>query len=537
MKRLIASFLLFPALALCAEGLRLDAPESVGRFDVAEFSFFFYTPPAGNPFTDATVEGDFVSPAGVQRRVIGFADSQDGRVFRLRFSPDQTGSYQYHLRLQAKGVSREWHGRLKSVASQRPGPVIVDPVSRKHFLHQGSREPFYHVGFTAYHLVDPSNDDAQVDATIDYCARLGFNKVRFLLAGYPRDTDTRTSTDNEHGVPDPWKRKNYGAIPGRVNALPAWIGEPHNYDFTRFNTAHWQRIDRAVQRMRERGIVATAIVTIEKQDLPKEYGRLTEHEYRLYRYAVARLGAFENVWWDLGNEHNEYRDAEWGNTMGAFVKSVDAHRRLVSAHAYADFWYSDSDWADFIITQQYGDEQAVNEWALKHLSVPKPYVNEEYGYEGNDDSKFHHGLNADMTRRAHWSIAMAGGYGTYGDWSEGVSYFYMGVPGPGVGAGQLGHLRRFFEALPFRRMRPANELTSAGFGLVAPSEHYVFYLPRGGQAEVDLSGYRSAAVAGWWVNPRTGEWRSAGSLVRGKNFVSAPDGGDWVLYAGVGGRR
>jgi hypothetical protein len=149
--------------------------------------------------------------------------------------------------------------------------------------------------------------------------------------------------------------------------------------------------------MRERGIVATCIVTIEKQDLPKEYGRLTEHELRLYRYAIARLAAFDNVWWDLGNEHNEFRDPAWGEAMGAVVKALDPYDRLTSAHAYAEFPYSGSAWADYIITQHYGDEQAVRSWTLKHLAVPKPYVNEEYGYEGSLD-KPGHGQNADWIR-------------------------------------------------------------------------------------------------------------------------------------------
>jgi hypothetical protein len=169
--------------------------------------------------------------------------------------------------------------------------------------------------------------------------------------------------------------------------------------------------------MRERGIVATCIVTIEKQDLPQEYGRLTEHELRLYRYAIARLAAFDNVWWDLGNEHNEFRDAAWGDAMGAVVKALDPYDRLASAHAYAEFSYGGSAWADYIITQQYGDENAVHGWTLKYLPVPKPYVNEEYGYEGSFD-KPGHGQNADWVRRNHWAIAM-GNFFTYASSSSG----------------------------------------------------------------------------------------------------------------------
>jgi hypothetical protein len=210
--------------------------------------------------------------------------------------------------------------------------------------------------------------------------------------------------------------------------------------------------------------------------------------------------------------------------MGLFVKAIDPYRRLTSAHAYADFAYSASPWADFIITQQYGDEKSVHDWALKHMTVPKPYVNEEYGYEGRLD-KPGHGQNTDWVRRNHWSIAMAGGYATYGDWSDGISYFYMGEPGPGKAAQQLRHLRAFFEQVPFHELRPLEPFT-----LAAEPEHYVFYLPRGGKRRIDLSSARNRRLAARWFDPRTGEWKQAPVVTAAVNEVAAPTGEDWVLY-------
>ncbi len=280
--------------------------------------------------------------------------------------------------------------------------------------------------------------------------------------------------------------------------------------------------------MRERGIVATCIITIEKQNLPREYGRLTEDEYRLYRYAVARLAAFDNVWWDLGNEHNEYRDAKWGEVMGAYVKHIDPYDRLTSVHAYADFLYGSSSWADFIITQQYGDERKVHDWVLKHASIPKPYVNEEYGYEGSRD-KPGHGQTSDWTRRCHWSIALAGGYATYGDWSNGVSYFYMGEPGPGKAALHVRHLRRFFEDLPFRELASHDELCGSGFCLASPPHCFVFYCYRGGEVTIDLRGIANQKAAARWYDPRTGHWRDGPTVRPERVTVTTPDERDWVL--------
>jgi hypothetical protein len=304
------------------------------------------------------------------------------------------------------------------------------------------------------------------------------------------------------------------------------VGAPHEYDFSRFNTAYWQRADMAVRLMRERGIVATCILTIEKQGLPDEYGARTDDERRLYAYAVARLAAFDNVWWDLGNEHNEYRDTAWGDYMGAFVKEQDPYHRLASAHGYAEFAYGGSPWADYIITQQYGTEREVYDWALRYSAVPKPYVNEEYGYEGEDDKPGHR-QNADWVRRCHWAIALAGGYATYGDWHD--TAFYTGETSVGVAAKQLVHLRALFEQLPFVEMVPAPEVTSEGFCLAKPGELYLVYLPRGGRAKLRLP---EADFRAEWVDPRTGDRRPA-ELGEGATVV-APDEQDWALVLRAG---
>lgn len=529
----ILTFILFVLIthSLSAQSnITFEGPDKVSRFDVAEFVVRVENPSFKNPFTDVELTGVFTAN-NRSIRVIGFSDSQDGSLFRLRFSPaTANASYSYELTFKFDGVVRNYKGTLKSTSSDRSGPVVVDPIRPKHFIYEGSKLSFYHLGYTVYHLLDPSNDDAQIESTIDFCLKNGFNKIRFLITGYPRDFDNRTSSDVEHGVPeDPTKSPNYGSLPGRVNPLPAWLGKPHQYDFDRFNISYWQRVDRAVKLMRDRGIVATCIIIIEKQNLPKELGTLTVNEYRLYRYAIARLAAFDNVWWDLGNEHNEYRDAAWGNTMGAFVKEVDPYHRLESVHAYADFFYSNSKWADFIITQQYGEVQKVHNWAINYWVIPKPYINEEYGYEGSKDKPVGHGMNSDWVRRCHWAVAMAGGYATYGDHSNGVSYFYMGIPGPGKAALQLKYLRSFFESLPFGDMTPNDSLISQGFCLTKLPATYVFYLPQGGSTVIDLSNSGSTRLNARWFDPRTGKWQDCPALSKGKNTLNAPTENDWVL--------
>lgn len=511
-------------MAAAGTHLTLEAPASVPCFDFGEFVIRVENPNFANPFTDVAITGTFQAPRAAPVVTHGFADSADGTVFRLRFSPALAEvDYRYQIRFSAPGLMKVFTGELRCAASSRPGPVIVAPWSPKHFVYAGSKKPFYHLGYTAYHLVDPSNDDAQIAATLDYLVQHGFNKVRFLLSGYPKDTIHGTSADIEHGVSaEALRSANYGARPGEVNTLPAWQGSDHAFDFTRFDVAFWQRIDRAVLAMRERGIVATCIFTIEKQGLDREYGWLTENEYRLYRYAVARLAAFDNVWWDLGNEHNEVRSPDWGDTMGAFVRREDPYGRLASAHGHAEFPYAGSSWADYIISQHYGTLDELYWWTQRFHEVPKPFINEEYGYE-HDADRPGHGMNADWIRRSHWTIAMAGGYATYGDRTGGIAWFYMGEPGNGIAPAQLKHLRTFFEALPFHELEPRQQITTRGYCLSKPGSVYVVYLPDGGETELNLWSAPVGSLQLSWFDPRTGRTIAGGEIqTRGRRTLGTP---------------
>jgi len=499
---------------------------SVPCFDIFEIVIQPDSPPEDNPFTAVTVTATLTPDGGSPIRVDGFCDDWEGRCFRVRFCPSLPETkYRFSLVTSITG-EKEYTGSFQTTEPKGAEPVIVDPKNPKHFRFARSGRPFYHMGLTAYHLLDTSNDDRQIEELLDYCVRYGFNKVRFLLTGYPRDTDTR-SMDEYNIEGDPWKLPNYGAPPGQVNPLPAWEGKPHKYDFTRFNVDYWQKADRAVRAMRARGIVATCIITIEKQNLPREYGTLTEHEKRLYRYAVARLAAFSNVWWDLGNEHIEYREPDWAGKMGQLVREWDPYDRLCSAHGYADWNYENQPWADYIITQQYGRCSEVNQQVLNYLQIPKPYVNEEYGYEGKLD-KPAHGMNADWVRKCHWSIAVAGGYATYGDWMPGTA-FYTGHIGEGRAPAQLRYLRTIFESIPYPQMKSHNELVGEGaFCLAKEGEVYLVYLAESSETILNVKGSGQGCKM-TWIDPRTGKQTESSITSETKIALKAPSPDDWVV--------
>jgi hypothetical protein len=527
---MVVCILLLPSGVVMGSMVVKPGPSTLPCFDLYEVVLQLDPLATLNPFTDIEVKGTFTprnqSPIPVQ----GFCDDQDGHIFRVRFCPFLADT-EYTFTIQTS-ISPEdkYAGSFRTTKPIGMEPVVINPKNPHHFQFAGSQQPFYHLGLTAYHLLDPSNTDLQIDELLDYCVQHGFNKVRFLLTGYPRDPDG-VRGDQDPSEEDLSKLPNYGAPAGELNPLPAWLGKPHQFDFQRFNVSYWQRVDRTVRAMRDRGIVATCILTIEKQDLPNEYGALTEHEKRLYRFAVARLSAFSNVWWDLGNEHNEYRKPDWAPQMGGLMKAWDPYDRLCSAHGYDEWKYGNQPWADFIITQQYGNCEEVNSWALQYRQIPKPYVNEEYGYEGKLD-KPGHSQNSDWVRKCHWSIAMAGGYATYGDWTS-DTVFYTGHVGGGQAPAQLHYLRTLFESLPYPLMQPQNELVRKGaFCLARPGEVYLVYIPDGKETFLNTQSVPNGYTV-TWIDPRTGKHSKSDKQAGGTLPLQPLSSDDWAVIIQV----
>ena len=86
--------------ALLAAGLTQasfsTAPAQVERFDYVEIIASVRMAKASNPFTDASLSGTFETTDGSRHWSIeGFADSDDGSVFRIRFMPVAAGEYKY----------------------------------------------------------------------------------------------------------------------------------------------------------------------------------------------------------------------------------------------------------------------------------------------------------------------------------------------------------------------------------------------------------------------------------------------------------
>lgn len=491
----------------------------VETYDFVEVTLKVSQPDVSNPFAEVEMSGTFWKEGQLGKQVIGFCDSEDGSIFKMRFMPSEPGRYFYVVTYrESGGFKKEFRGSFRARGSRNKGIVRVDPKRPFHFVWEGTGEHYFYNGTTAYHLLSWTDEERMLRC-IDRIAATGCNRIRFL--NYGRASDNEWGEAMAQSEDFTWTLRPW---PAKYPARQLKEGSPE-FDHTRFNLAHWRKCEGALRRMRDLNVVASVIMLMDRgvQDSPPAGSEL---EKRYYRYAVARYGAFSNVMWDLGNEHNEYRSPEWANEVGGLVKQWDCYQHPVSAHGYESFAYDAEKWADFAVYQKWYDGQ--NEFMLAQQAdaVARgriiPQVNEEYGYEMHKDS------GQDEVRRRAWEIAMAGCYQTTGEW-KGWQHGEA-VPESKV-LTWTGTMRKFFEKnLPWWEMSPANEVVREGkaYVLALRGKCYAIYLPEGGGIVVSLE---PGDYTARWFNPRSGRYTRMPGRVGGGTWRSPqpPEAGDWVL--------
>jgi len=129
--------------------------------------------------------------------------------------------------------------------------------------------------------------------------------------------------------------------------------------------------------------------------------------------------------WDVSNEYRLFRDDDWAEKMGTFVKQCDPYDHLTSTHGHGDFRFRQSPWADLAMFQSW-DEHGGYDYMLKNRIEQEqtgrviPQVNEEYGYEdhypqGWGENRKAPARSAETRARIAWEIYLAGGYQTTGE--------------------------------------------------------------------------------------------------------------------------
>ena len=473
-----------PAVMAASGGVTFSqSAKSVETYDYVEIALNITAPDAANPFTGATLSGWFAKAGGSERvPVDGFCDSPDGSVFRLRFMPSSEGAYTYSVVYRQGGFEKRQEGTFEATPSKRRGPIRVDADYPWHFIWEGTKEHYFFNGTTSFWLMG-WRDERIIQDAIERLHKLKINRMRVLLSG---------GTSTMYGEPV-MTGDNFTLF------LRPWLAQrPQSLDnpginYTRFDTAYWQKYERMLRFARERDMIISVIQDINDGRIhPAAY---SEDEQRYLRYAAARLGAFSNITWDLGDDMDGFRDEKWVHATGTLLMKWDQAHHLASSHPiHRAAQDRASTWFGFTSIQDWSRQQ--HALMLEEREIQKktgriiPQTNEEYGYEDH----YPHwapeppGDSAEILRRTAWDIAMAGAYGTAGESvRRGVNIW------PDTGGGWVNgrgddnmimlkgyaHMVDFLTSFEWWKTEPHDELVTGGgaYCLAQPGQIYAVYLP------------------------------------------------------------
>jgi hypothetical protein len=376
------------------------------------------------------------------------------------------------------------------------------------------------------------DDEKVIRDCLERLHGLGVNRLRVLLDGRSGHfwTEPIKPGTGFRAHLNPWIAKR----PEDVKNL--------GFDFARFNVSYWQKFERMLKDAREKDMIISAIFGWNDTAVHPAAG--SDDERRYIRYAVARLGAYSNITWDLGDDLDAFRDDVWTHATGTLLHVLDPYHHLATSHPI-DNRHQDRVSAWFGITSFQQWKRPLHDWMVEQRRQQAEYlriipqVNEEYGYEDHYPAGAPYkapAASAEANRRA-WEIAMAGCYQTTGETAKRG----IGVA-PDTGGGWVNgrgddtmtmlrgyaHMVRFFTSFEWWKTELHDELVNNGaFCLAERGRLYVIYLPHGANVTATLGPGQYDAK---WFNPRTDEYAVA-PVAGGPSWTSpaSSDSGDWVI--------
>jgi hypothetical protein len=509
-----------------------QSTDTVEVYDFVEIAAKVQRPEVKNPFMDVAFQGSFgKGSTEPSLRVDGFCDSADGSVFKLRFMPDAPGDFVYAVDCLLGGVTNHHLGKFHAVSSSRQGLLRVDSKYPWHFIWAGTQEHYFFNGTTAFWLMG-WKEEHEINHSIERLHGLKINRLRVLLDGAANIFwgEPVMTGDNFKLSVRPWLAR-----------APESFDHP-DIDYTRFDVGYWQKWERMLRFAREQDMIVSVIMDISTHQALAAAG--SEDERRYFRYAAARLSAFSNVTWDLGDDLDSFRDEKWAHEMGTFLMECDPYKHLATSHPVRrEHQDRASAWFGFTSIQDWSRRQ--HQLMLEERQIQArtgriiPQSNEEYGYEDH----YPHwapkpdGDSAETLRRVAWDIAMAGAYGTAGETARrGVNIW------PDTGGGWINgrgddtmimlkgyeHIVDFFTSFDWWKTEPHDELVNNGcYCLAKPGEIYAVYLPGEGEVTVQLEPGNYEAS---WFNPAIGKVVPL-PVVTGPKWTSPRTPGwlDWAL--------
>lgn len=388
--------------------------------------------------------------------VPGFWDG--GTSYRVRFTPEYAGEWTWVARSAAAELDGG-RGAVTVGPRESRGPVRV--ADMYHFAHADGT-PFRPVGTTAYNWLH--QEDELVSDTVAAMAEAGFNKFRFMV--FPQ-----AGGFVEH-FPElmPFEKKADGS-----------------WDVSRPVIAFFQRLDENVVRLGEHGIQADILILSSYDGGRFGLDALTEDEEAAYlRYLVARLSAYEHVWWTLCNEFDILpRPVERWTRFGELLAEIDPHQRLRSIHQWIDFYDHNQPWVTHASIQNGLATLDFGRALLYRDVYRKPIVLDEIKYEGDMNERWGD-ISGEELVHQFWITTASGCYASHGEsfvTESGSLHMVEGGRFRGTSPARLGFLREILDELVVPGLNPIDPWDDPAFVVGQPRRQYVQYLGRTAPSE------------------------------------------------------
>ncbi|MGI6726788.1 MAG: DUF5605 domain-containing protein [Christensenellales bacterium] len=445
----------------------LEFTTTVERWGVFELSL--RAEPVGNPFVDSAFHATFTG-SHEQKTVSGFYDG-DG-IFKVRFMPSFEDSYQFETAGNFPGANTSGSFTVTESASNNRGMVRVRGF---HFEYEDGT-PFYPIGTTCY--VWNLQEEAIREQTLATLAQGYFNKIRFCV--FPKHylyNLHEPVTYPYEGSPCVFTWDGCGSFYNQMSVQPG-----NDWDFTRFNPAHFRLVEDCIVRLGEIGIEADLILFHPYDRWG--FSQMSPQQDELYlRYTLARFSAYRNVWWSLANEYDLMRTksiADWERIADIIVES-DPYFHLRSIHNCMPMFDYTRPWITHCSIQRQDLYKCAEYTADFRVRYGKPVVLDEIAYEGDIDQGWGNITAQEMVRR-FWEAAMRGGYASHGETYErpdGLLWWSHGKQLHGESPARLAFLHSILCQTPGHGLRMAqgswDEVAATAEGLDASGYHLYYY--------------------------------------------------------------
>jgi hypothetical protein len=504
-------------LIILCDTLALSAPlcgiekTSCEKWQVMDLQFRVKeTPPAPLEITfGATLRHN----SGQLLDVPGFYN--DDRTWVVRFCPSEEGEWNYTTYASLPELSGLTGAVvvLPNSNTGEHGPVSVSAIDRSKFVYRDGT-PYFLLAFELDWLfsldLDNPQDIPKTREIISHISENGFTQVIMNVYAYDASWGDRASIAPEHNFARP------GGFP--------FAGTNQSPDHSRLNIDFFKHLDRVIACLDEKEIIAHLMIYVWNKEVNwPDPGSPEDNRY--FDYVVKRYQAYPNLIWDISKEALGYGHNDIGYITERIerLRSLDAHRRLLTVHDYA---YCDSEQGkvDFISIQEWKPNiyDAMRQVINTHKN--KPVLNIEHGgYEKTMHSIFDGAYNDPVAcLDRNYRIVFSGAYSTYywqnSSWYEVVYNPSDLEPEQRPHFSYYKHLARLFKDYDFNSLYPLQS-TFHPFCLTDHATRYLFYLT-GDMISISgsLSELKGKTVRIRWFDPLTGIYHLSGS----KSFSGEP---------------